>query len=147
MEYGKTPTHADPAIAATADKTYSFSGWMPNVTAVTGNATYKATFSSAARMYAITCAKSDHGSVSAKAEAAVGSSVTLTVTPEKGYELDTLTVKQGSASVTVTNNTFTMPAGDVTVTAAFKQLPPAFGTPNFTLPPPVPPSKNPPSRR
>lgn len=60
-----------------------------------------------------------------------GESVTLTVTPAEGYVLSSLTVTQGETEVTVTNNSFTMPAGDVTVTATFI---PSFGPANFTLP-------------
>jgi hypothetical protein len=54
-----------------------------------------------------------------------GETVTLTVTPDEGYELESLTVKDGAeAEVTVgEDNTFTMPATDVTVTATFKKLP------------------------
>lgn len=51
-----------------------------------------------------------------------GSTVSFTVTPNTDYALKTLTVKQGSTSVSVTDNgsnsySFTMPAGDVTITA------------------------------
>ena len=47
--------------------------------------------------------------------------VTLTVTPEAGYVLDTLTVtKAGGGTVSVSGtNTFEMPEDDVTVTATF----------------------------
>ena len=52
----------------------------------------------------------------------IGDTVTLTVAPDTGYELDALTVKDASNSdVTVTNNAFTMPASNVTVSAAFKK--------------------------
>ncbi|MBR4136988.1 MAG: T9SS type A sorting domain-containing protein [Bacteroidales bacterium] len=48
--------------------------------------------------------------------------VTLIITPASGYGLDELTVTNDatSESVTVTGNTFTMPASDITVTASFK---------------------------
>ena len=53
--------------------------------------------------------------------AAAGTEVTLTATPAEGYELDSLTVKDASGNpVSVTNNEFTMPAANVTVTATFK---------------------------
>ena len=54
-----------------------------------------------------------------------GDVITLTITPAEGYELESLTVKDGAdAEVTVgEDNTFTMPATDVTVTATFKKLP------------------------
>ena len=45
--------------------------------------------------------------------------MTLTITPAEGYILDTMTVKAGEESVTVTDNTFVMPAGDVTISATF----------------------------
>ena len=66
-----------------------------------------------------------------KATAIEGDTVTLAVTPEEGYVLSSLTVTQGETTVTVTDNSFIMPAGDVTVTAAFV---PVFGPATFTLP-------------
>lgn len=56
-----------------------------------------------------------------------GETVTLTVTPENGYKLSELTVKNGETSVDITPGedntyTFTMPAGDVTVTVAFEKI-------------------------
>ena len=73
----------------------------------------------------ITVSDSENGSivVMVDGEAATTSdenkTVTLTITPDTGYVLDTLTVMQGETEVTVTDNSFTMPAGDVSVTATF----------------------------
>ncbi len=75
--------------------------------------------------YAITCVSGDHGLISTMAErASAGTTVTIYVEPEEGYELDTLTVMCGETAVATTkvNNeqyTFVMPAGDVTITATF----------------------------
>ena len=76
------------------------------------------------QLYDITCNQADNGSVTSRVlEAAEGDSVTVTATPAQGYELDTLTVKDANGdNVPVTNNTFTMPASAVTVTATFKKV-------------------------
>ena len=78
--------------------------------------------------YAVTISDSMlNGTVTAdKAIAAEDDTVTLTVTPEVGYELDELTVTYEDAdgvtqNVIVTDNAFTMPAFAVTVTATFQQ--------------------------
>lgn len=65
-----------------------------------------------------------HGTVTANPTSAdQGDTVTLTITPDEGYTLGTLTVKDsGGNDVTVTSNAFTMPASDVTVTATFAPL-------------------------
>lgn len=50
--------------------------------------------------------------------------VTLVITPDSGYGLDELTVTNDDTSETVEvtgNNTFTMPASDITVSATFKE--------------------------
>lgn len=70
--------------------------------------------------HTITINKSANGTVTADKETAVKDDiVTLTVTPNSGYKLDTLTVKAGDTDITVTDNKFTMPDADVTVTATF----------------------------
>jgi len=48
-----------------------------------------------------------------------GDTVTLTVTPNTGYNLKSIKVMQGETEIPVTGNQFTMPAGDVTVSAEF----------------------------
>lgn len=59
--------------------------------------------------------------------ASQGSKVTITVTPDPGYELDTLTVKDAKGNtITLTDEgggkfTFIMPASKVTVSATFKR--------------------------
>ncbi len=75
-----------------------------------------------AQQYNITIATATNGAVTASASSAKkGAEVTLTVTPNANYILDSLVVKDASnAVVTVTNNKFTMPESNVTVTATFK---------------------------
>ena len=78
--------------------------------------------------YDITVSSSTNGSVTAShTQAKAGATVTLNISPESGYELDTLVVhKTGEADTKVevsgTGNerTFTMPAHTVTVEATFK---------------------------
>ena len=72
-------------------------------------------------------AKAENGSVSLSASEGIkkGETVTVTVTPNVDYELDTLTVKTESKEVETkkvseTSYTFAMPAANVTVTAKFK---------------------------
>ena len=51
------------------------------------------------------------------ASAPEGTTITLTAVPNSGYHFDRFEVISGD--ITITNNTFTMPAGDVTVKAVF----------------------------
>lgn len=70
----------------------------------------------------------EHGSVSGVSGAAVGATVTPTITPGTGYELNTLTVTpeegSGVSSVTMTEDGtgFVMPEANVTVSATFKLI-------------------------
>ena len=74
--------------------------------------------------YAINVANMDNGSVSVDKYATEGEKVTLTVTPDKAYKLDELTVTANGKDVELTNNgdgtyTFTMPSSNVKVSASF----------------------------
>lgn len=74
--------------------------------------------------YSITIESSSHGSVSSSADKAeAGTSITLSISPDQGYELDTLAVTSDGKAVTVTSNRFVMPEADVTVAATFKEIP------------------------
>ena len=66
VEYGVIPTHADPTKANTAEYTYTFAGWDKTPVAVTGEATYKATFNSAKNKYLITFQNEDGSTIEAK---------------------------------------------------------------------------------
>ena len=72
--------------------------------------------------YTITNGTMTNGQVTAShSSAAKGTVVTLNVSPAAGYELDTLTVKDASKNaLSITDNKFTMPGTNVTVTATFK---------------------------
>ena len=62
LEYGAMPQHADPSKESTAEYTYTFVGWDAEPASVTGDATYKATFTATKRQYTITWL-SDDGSM------------------------------------------------------------------------------------
>ena len=71
--------------------------------------------------YTITIGTTSNGTISSDCEEAEeGATVTLTATPNSGYEFGTWDVKDAdNNAITVTNNTFTMPASNVTVSATF----------------------------
>jgi len=73
VEYGKKPVYTGdtPTKAETAQYTYTFSGWTPEITEVTGDVTYTAVFSETVRKYTITWKNAD-GTVLKTEEAAYG---------------------------------------------------------------------------
>ncbi len=80
--------------------------------------------SSSSPVYTITIADLTNGTVTPdKTSAKAEETVTLTVTPEWGYELASLTVTDSNnKAVTVTDSKFTMPAANVTVNVSFKKI-------------------------
>ena len=82
--------------------------------------------------YTVTVEDTDNGTVTVSPKSASkGTTVTITVKPDSGYELDTLKVtdKNGDKlSVTEKNGkyTFTMPASKVTVKVSFQEIEPVF---------------------
>ncbi len=74
-------------------------------------------------VYAVNIAAAENGTVEVdKIGALEGETVTITVTPDEGYEVESITVTYGdNQTVEVSaENTFTMPAGNVTITVVFK---------------------------
>jgi hypothetical protein len=74
--------------------------------------------------YNITVNQPQHGTINAPSQAYAQSTVTLTATPETGYCLSSWNVRDASNnSITVTNNQFTMPSSNVTISAEFELAP------------------------
>ena len=73
--------------------------------------------------YTITIANGiEHGSLTGAATAKYMETVTITATPDFGYRLSRLVVKDAeNNNVATTGNTFLMPKGNVTVSAVFEQ--------------------------
>ena len=90
-----------------------------------GNVEISATFKMTD--YTITIEPAENGTVIAdKQTAHIGETVTLTITPNEGYELDQLTVMDGETQVAATpaeegNHTFVMPANNVVISTLFKE--------------------------
>ena len=75
-------------------------------------------------LHNITIEATEGGSVSAdKKQAIVGEKITLTVTPDEGYALESIsaTTEEGEP-VDITDNTFIMPDANVTVSATFAKV-------------------------
>ena len=109
---------------------YKFDKWTSSDVTITNASSAKgATFTMPAKAvtvtatfvketYTITCASVTGGTLSVNPTTAqMGETVTVTAKPSDGYTLGGITMN-GAA---VTGNTFTMPAGDVTVSATFNQ--------------------------
>ena len=117
-------------LTATANTHFEFVNWTKNGSqvstnptytfTVTGNATYVANFN-ALTAHSVTCNAVENGSISASPTTAYkNETVTLTATPASGYFFSTWDVRDASNNpITVTDNQFTMPDSDVTVSATF----------------------------
>ena len=141
---------------ATHSGRYSFDGWYTEKnggtkittatlfdkdTTVYAHWTYTgSTGSGGVTTYPITVKSAKNGDVTASHKsAAKGTTITLTVDPNKGYVLDTLTVLDGKdkdLKLTEKNGkfTFTMPASKVTVAATFKASTPTGKNPFIDVP-------------
>ena len=149
---------ASPLPTATRSGSYSFDGWYTEKnggtkittstvfdkdTTVYAHWTYTGSTGgggSSVTTYAITVKSAKNGDVTASHKSASkGTTVTLTVDPDKGYVLDTLTVLDGKdkeIKLTEKNGkyTFTMPASKVTVEAMFKASAPTGKNPFIDVP-------------
>ena len=140
-DFGKTPgTTETPAVTNTADGIrFTVTGLSPISVGWTAPDPEKPTDpgrpgtgggSSGSSSYTVTVTKPEHGKVTASpSSASSGSTITLTVTPDSGYVLDTLTVTDSRGNeikLTAQSGgkyTFTMPSRAVTVKATFTPLP------------------------
>ena len=115
LEYGTTPSHADPSKAATAQYTYTFTGWTPEIATVTGDATYTATYSGTTNTYEIVWKNWDDTVLETDAAVPFGETPSYDgATPAKAataqytYEFagwtPTVTTVSGSATYTATYN-------------------------------------------
>ena len=115
---GETPINTMQIAEYEGAYTYTFT--MP-----AGDVKVQATFK--AIDYPITIEPTENGIVTAdKQTAHIGETVTLTVTPDKGYELDEIHVMFGETQLTTVSesegiHTFVMPAGDVVISTLFKE--------------------------
>ena len=122
VPYGADPEYngKEPTKAADAQYTYTFKGWTPEVETVTGDATYKATYTKEANSYTLTY-DLDGG------EWENDTTYTYPKKYNEEVEVKADPTKEGytfagwtSAEVKVVNGKFTMPAKNVTLTAQWK---------------------------
>ena len=127
----RTETYTFTVFCAENDK-YAYNTASCTVS-VTRRSSSGGSSSSSGRSYAVTAPSTKNGDVTVSPKnASKGDRVTITVTPDKGYELDKLTVKDASGNklkLTDKGNgkyTFTMPGSKVTVSAEFVEEQAAF---------------------
>ena len=92
VAYGETPVYsgATPTKPATAEFTYTFAGWSPTISPVTGSQTYTATYSSVKKKYTLTAKPQENamGVVTGSGTYDYGTQVVVTATPKFGYDFD-----------------------------------------------------------
>ena len=122
VPYGADPEYdgEEPTKAADAQYTYTFKGWTPEVETVTGDATYKATYTKEANSYTLTY-DLDGG------EWENDTTYTYPKKYNEEVEVKADPTKEGytfagwtSAEVKVVNGKFTMPAKNVTLKAKWE---------------------------
>ena len=117
-------------LTSTANAHYEFANWTKNGTqvstanpytfTVTAAGSYVANFN-ALTPHTVTCATVENGTISASPTTAYkNETVTLSATPASGYYFSAWDVRDASNNpITVTDNQFTMPDSNVTVSATF----------------------------
>ena len=146
---GSTPSATNGTVTTGAAITLDATKTLKAIAVMTGyddsdvaTATYTKTTPSsgggstpAPETYAVTPGSAENGKITVSPEnAAEGDKVTVTVTPDEGYELDSLTVKDKDGNeIKVKDNgdgTFTieMPASEIEVEATFKEAEETPGT-------------------
>lgn len=135
---GKTVTAGtEVEFTATANEGYQFTSWTGALTGETSATVKKtvtkdmnvgATFSKAS--YTITKASTSNGSFTVTSDSGAeitsanyGDTVTVTPTPADGYKLDSVKYNDTTISANDGKYSFTMPAGNVTVSVTFKAIP------------------------
>ena len=103
----------DPTKEGNAQYTYTFAGWTPEIKDVTGNATYKATYSSTINKYTITFVDDDDTILKAATEYEYG-------TPAAEIAKPTDPTKDATAQYTYTFTGWTPQIADVTGNATYK---------------------------
>lgn len=119
-EYGKMPAHADPVKIATDAAVYTFEGWTPALSIVTGNVTYTAQFTETAK-HTVSYNLNGGTPAFASAKYAEGEVVNTPadVPTKTGYVFTGWLISFENKTVNA-NGTFSMPNTDVTLTAQWR---------------------------
>ena len=118
------------SLTAAANTHYTFTGWTVNGASAGSNATLNLTMDSdktvvanftADPTYTVTITPAANGTMTASKLSGIyaGETITLTATPDEHYTFNGWQCTAGGA--TISNNSFTMPAANVTITGSFTE--------------------------
>ena len=122
VAYGEMPKYEGktPEKAATAQYTYAFKGWSPEIVAVTGNATYKATYTETAKKKGTLTFDCGGGTIDGKASLTIEANVGDTITIPKAPVRDGYTFKYWKGSEYYPGDKYTV-EGDHKFTATWEK--------------------------
>ena len=145
VPYGATPKYdgKEPTKAGNAQYSYKFTGWNPAISPVTGDATYKATYTKEANIYKVTYdldgGEWTEATNEFKYEYKATVEVIKTVPTREGYKFS----GWRSEEVTIENGAFTMPAKNVVLKAVWEANPTPTPIPSEEPTPTPAPSEEP----